>query len=55
MADIITYEQFCAARKAKMEKIEEQQDLLDAEYIMSYQDAAREFYAQKDAENDLKS
>lgn len=51
MADIITYEQFCAARKAKMEKIEEQQDILDAESILSYQDAALEFYAKQDPES----
>lgn len=53
MADIISYERFCAARKAKLEN-EVEKDLIDAKYIMSYQDAAREFYEKNDTENDPK-
>lgn len=44
--NVIPYERFCAARKAKLEKVEAELDQLDADMI----DAARDFYAQREAE-----
>ena len=51
MADIISYEQFCAARKAKMEKIESKKDAADAEWMRMYNLARDEFYARQDPES----
>lgn len=48
MADIISYERFCAARKAKIEKREEQEVMIDMEMLW----LEREYYQSKDAEQD---
>ena len=50
MADIISYERFCAARKAKMEKAESLE--VELEWIEDIEkiNAARDFYAEKESE-----
>ena len=49
MTNVISYERFCAARKAKVEKVtslEVELEWIDIEKI----NAARDFYAEKDRE-----
>lgn len=50
--NVISYEEFCAARKAKIEKNEIEQQKQDEEYIYNYNIAMLEYYEKKDSETD---
>ena len=49
MSNVISYERFCAARKAKLENIEVELDMIELDWTdeKAAIDAARDFYAEQ--------